>query len=171
MTRSTHIGFLTLAALAFVVAIAVSVPELPVVQQRFQLQETETDCGPAALSYVLKHFQIDAAVSELRTLTGESGSGTSMLELKRAAESYGLSVEGWKIVPADLERIPRPAIVLIHDSHFAVLKEVHTDRVILVDPAHGETRMSRRLFLQSWHGYTLTFNTRGREPASEPATT
>ncbi len=115
------------------------------------------DCGPRCLQMVLQRYGLRPSLEELAACSGLSENGTSMLGLRDCVRRYGLTAEGWRIVPEDLAGVPLPAIVHLDDRHFAVLEEVDGDRVRLTDPGNGELNLPISLFLRRWRGYTLVF--------------
>ena len=79
-----------------------------------------------------------------------------MLRLKQVAEKWGLSAEGWRIAPDDLDRIPLPAIALLNRNHYVVVESLAgAGQLIYADPALGRVRMNRRLFLWRSRGEML----------------
>lgn len=124
----------------------------------FKLQNEDFDCGPASLKFILDHLQMGVPLSEIRTRTGATEHGTSMLSLKHCAEELGLEARGWFFAKHDVQRIPLPAIVYLNRRHFAVLEEVKDKHVVVVDPAQGRLRMALSTFFEQWRGETLVLS-------------
>jgi predicted double-glycine peptidase len=125
-------------------------------------QRYDISCGAAAMATLLKYFY-GVEVSERTAMEDmlELGDaemilkrGFSMLELKHYAESRGFVAEGFKIEKAeDLKKLRVPVITLItvrDYNHFVVLKEVRSGKVIISDPAFGNTTKSLAEFDKRW---------------------
>jgi len=125
------------------------------VTDRFRTQETRSDCGAACVRIVLAVYGRKISLEEARRRTKTTARGASMLDLKKALDSYGFHSEGWKFSPADLDSIPLPSIVFVYGHHFSVLDVVNERFVELVDPERGRVRMTRDRFFKAWDGHTL----------------
>jgi uncharacterized protein len=73
--------------------------------------------------------------------------------LQRLAQKRGHKAQGFRIHRDQLPKISRPVIVFIKPhgyEHFAVLKGLRGDRVLLADPSLGNVRMPLYRFLDMW---------------------
>jgi len=133
-----------------------------VVRQQFDLS-----CGAAAMATLLKHFY-DRDISEAEIIeemiaigdTEEiSKRGFSMLELKRFVESRGFVSEGFRIEDVGaLTELKVPVITLIDSrgyKHFVVLKDIVSGKVIIADPAFGNSVKSLGEFEDVWNKVIL----------------
>ena len=121
-------------------------------------QQSHSDCGGAALKMVLAHHRITMDYGVLWRRLQNGPSGTTMLDIKRLAESAGLHCAGWRLSPADLFAIPLPAILLLHRRHFAVVAATQSSRnILLLDPVRGRLDFPIRRLGLSWRGETLLF--------------
>jgi ATP-binding cassette subfamily B protein len=118
-------------------------------------QQKRFDCGPASLQVVMAHFGISIPISRIRSLSGTSEKGTSMLGLRNCAVRFGFEAAGWNLSAEDLFQIPLPAIVFLSRGHFVVLEAVSRDVVFLNDPAKGARVLPLAQFLEIWNGDTL----------------
>jgi ABC-type bacteriocin/lantibiotic exporter with double-glycine peptidase domain len=120
------------------------------------MQDKSNNCGPSALKMIFDYFEIPVAVDELEHSVGLRSKGSSMLALKEVAESKGLRAEGWNLTFSDVARSTLPAIVFVHNNHFAVVDSVvERDFVYLRDPTFGRVRLSAAEFRRVWKGETL----------------
>ena len=127
-------------------------PTYSVVRQR-----SASDCGAAALSMILEHFDIARRdLTELTVATSTGRDGTSLLALKRVAEQRGLRSQGLRLTMDGLEGLAMPAIAHVHGHHFVVVRSVGR-QVVVDDPAIGRLRMRRATFARAWDGLVLTF--------------
>lgn len=129
-------------------------PEYAVVRQT-----GPDDCGPAALATIALHHRQPADLERLRELVGvEEGRGSTLLRIKKAAETLGFSAKGYRLPYEDLLTQPLPAIAHVEveeKHHFIVLHRVEMTGLIVADPACGIRRMSRDEFSEVWTGVVL----------------
>ena len=120
------------------------------------LQFDETECGAVCLGIVLAHHGRWVRLEELRSACGVGRDGSSMGDLARAAEHYGMRVRGWRRQPAQLRRIRPPAILFWEFKHFLVLEGCGPDLFYLNDPANGRRSVSAEEFDKKFTGAVLT---------------
>ena len=134
------------------------------------MQRAANECGAAALKMIFDSFGVAADYELVRARLRMESRGTTMLCLKEAAETFGLLCEGWRLAPQDLPALPVPAILRVRGGHFVVLAAMDAAQgTVILDPARGRLRVSRRRLLSIWAGETLLFakpgdllNRRGR---------
>ena len=119
------------------------------------LQFDETECGAVCLGIVLAHHGRRVRLEELRSACGVGRDGSTAGDLARAAERYGMRVQGWRRHPAQLRRIRPPAILFWEFSHFLVLEGCGPDRFYLNDPANGRRSVSAEEFDKKFTGVVL----------------
>jgi ABC-type bacteriocin/lantibiotic exporter with double-glycine peptidase domain len=125
-------------------------------------QETEEDCGAAALSTVLARWGVDAPVATLREECAVAGeAGLRAAALRDAARRRGLSAYLFAGKVDDLEhelRRGRPVIVglvkslgTVAASHFEVVVGLAgREQVAALDPARGLVRDALPAFVAEW---------------------
>lgn len=146
-------------------------------RDRFQYRKTpsiqqvqRTECGAASLAIVLAHYGRWESINALRNTCDISRDGCTALDIRRAADEFGLSTTGYKY-PAHLLRAVRlPAIIHWEFQHFCVLEGFRGNDYLINDPAEGHRRMSHERFVKSYTGVVLEFEKRedfqqrGRQP-------
>lgn len=133
-------------------------------------QGSDISCGTAALDTILR-YQFGEQVSEntlVRAILKQVASedvkkrgGFSLLDLKRVATSLGYRVQGYKLTLEQLATFGTPAIIAITVrgyKHFVVFRGMLGDRVILADPAFGNTLMEASQFESIWQGVALVLS-------------
>jgi len=133
-------------------------------------QSRDLSCGAAAVSTLLVHaYGIDAGEGEIIdsifSITPEeqrqkiAAEGFSLLELKRYIETHGFAAGGFQLESVDkLANLRVPVIALINVrgyNHFVVIKRVHQGRVLIADPAFGNSRPTLEEFAGQWNGIIL----------------
>jgi subfamily B ATP-binding cassette protein HlyB/CyaB len=119
------------------------------------LQVSETDCGAACLSMILRFYGKHVSVNKLRDLAGVSRDGSSLYGIAEAAECLGFESRGLKTSYERLAQLELPAVAHWQGFHFVVVYEATRDRVTLADPAIGLRKISRAEFEKHWTGYLL----------------
>lgn len=121
------------------------------------LQIEATECGAAALSIVLGYFGKWIPMPELRTTVGVSRSGSTALGIAKAADTYGLKVEGKKYSAEELKDISLPAILFWRQGHFVVLEGFKGNTAYINDPALGRMPLPFQELKNSYSNVALTF--------------
>jgi ABC-type bacteriocin/lantibiotic exporter with double-glycine peptidase domain len=111
-------------------------------KRSFVLQQDQSDCGVACLASVMNYYDGSESLERLRTLSGTSQQGTSMLGLYQAAQQVGFGAEAFKVQSIDhLSNASVPAIlhVVVDDrlQHFFVFYGIKDGVAIVGDPAKG----------------------------------
>jgi ABC-type bacteriocin/lantibiotic exporter with double-glycine peptidase domain len=123
-------------------------------------QQELNDCGGASMKMILDHFGRAIDYRRLRRQLMIGPEGTTLLNLKRLGEAYGLLCEGWRLTIQDLCRVPLPAVLLLRRRHFAVLQGFKKTAIIL-DPVRGRLSVPPRRLASLWNGETLVFSPPG----------
>ncbi len=138
--------------------------------RNMERQSRDLSCGAAALATLLQHGYglpadeaqiIDSILANAPedTRAKIAGQGFSLLELKRYLEARGFAAGGFKLDRVDqLANLKVPVIALVNVrgyNHFVVIKRVKDDRVLIADPAFGNTRPPLSTFAGQWNGIIL----------------
>ncbi|MFO0980695.1 MAG: ABC transporter transmembrane domain-containing protein [Planctomycetota bacterium] len=129
-------------------------------KQAVILQHDETDCGPAVLASVARHWGVTVPLARIRELAQTDLQGTSLYGLSIAAEGVGFRATGVRAHWENLisGEIPLPVIApVLNDKghgHFVVLYRVTKNRVVVGDPAQGLVTWTRDEFLGRWRSAT-----------------
>jgi uncharacterized protein len=129
-------------------------------------QQHDFSCGSAAvatlLTYHYGHPTTESATFARMWETGDQKLirkvGFSMLDMKSYLSSAGFRAEGLRLGQEGLDKLKRPAIVLLNlkgFKHFVVVKGVQNGRVLVGDPALGLKQYDESEFLKAWNGIAL----------------
>jgi ABC-type bacteriocin/lantibiotic exporter with double-glycine peptidase domain len=136
------------------------------------LQYEAVECGAASLKIVLGYFGRVVPLAELRERCGISRDGVTAIQLKRAAQSYGLEVRAYRCSAEQLkQRASLPAVLFWNFNHFLVLEGFENNKAYLSDPASGRRSVSWDEFQTSFTGVVLEFTPNdafvrgGRDPS------
>lgn len=114
-------------------------------------QKYTKDCGPVSLQIILLSYGLEVSTNQLRMLCSTSRNGTTLLDLKRAAESCGFAA---KAVKANLD--PEllnagPFIAFLPESkHYSVIYKITATKVYASDPSRGKIKYDKEEFLKFW---------------------
>jgi ABC-type bacteriocin/lantibiotic exporter with double-glycine peptidase domain len=106
---------------------------------------------------IFDYYRIPSTVQEIEQTIGLKEKGSTMLALKEMSELKGLHTEGWRVTPKDFSNISFPALLFIHDDHYAVADSIWNDNVFVRDPAIGRLKISKGKLTQIWKGEILLF--------------
>jgi ABC-type bacteriocin/lantibiotic exporter with double-glycine peptidase domain len=136
------------------------------------LQYEAVECGAASLKIVLGCYGRVVPLAELRDRCGISRDGVTAIQLKRAAQGYGLEVRAYRCSADQLIRqVSVPAVLFWNFNHFLVLEGFERKKVYLSDPASGRRSVPWDEFQTSFTGVVLDFkpgegfSRDGREPS------
>lgn len=112
------------------------------------------NCGPKALSDLLKYYRVEISPDSIAKLAETGKKGTSMLNMAIAARYIGFESAGVKTDYAGLGNIPLPALAHINNNHYIVLVASMPDSVLLEE--NGKRFFeSRENFIGQWAGNVL----------------
>lgn len=117
-------------------------------------QHDTTDCGPACLAIIAKHYKKSVSIAELRERSGTNNQGTSIEGLSVGAESYGFRVDCLKSDQSNIDNmknIPLPCIAhILKDNllfHYVVILKIKKEKIVISDPANGILELPKEQFL------------------------
>lgn len=125
------------------------------------LQHDLSDCAPACLLSVLNYYGGSSTIDYLRTASGTSKSGTSLLGLCQAARSVGFDAVGATANDVDeLISLGEPCILVVsvdNRPHFVVCYgyEHEKDLFIIGDPGRGVVNWNSTELEQAWQMHCL----------------
>ncbi|MBW4424321.1 MAG: peptidase domain-containing ABC transporter [Nostoc desertorum CM1-VF14] len=117
------------------------------------LQHSEEDCGAASLATVAKHYGRTFAISRMREVVGTGSRGTSLLGLRRGAETLGFNTRQVKAsvqLLDELHKAPLPAIIHWKGYHWVVLYGQKGKKYVIADPGVGIRYLTREELLEGW---------------------
>ncbi|MEV7009125.1 peptidase domain-containing ABC transporter [Streptosporangium sp. NPDC051022] len=121
------------------------------------LQNTATECGAACLAMVLSYHGRRVSLQEISDRLQIGRDGLSAQALREGAIECGMKSRAFSLAPADLARVPMPAIVHWEFKHFVVVERWAEDRVDIVDPGRGRRRLTAEEFDEGFTGVLLAF--------------
>jgi ATP-binding cassette, subfamily C, bacterial len=122
------------------------------------LQHSQEDCGAACLASIAKHHGRTFLLSRIREAIGTGQLGTTLLGLRRGAESLGLfarSASASSQILDHLNRIPLPAIIHWRGKHWVVLYGKRGNRYVIADPAIGVRYLSEEELTDGWNDWVI----------------
>ncbi|MBR8838065.1 MAG: peptidase domain-containing ABC transporter [Stigonema ocellatum SAG 48.90 = DSM 106950] len=117
------------------------------------LQHSEEDCGAACIATIAKHYGLILSISRIREMVGTGRFGTSLLGLKRGAESLGFQALPVKATPELIEKlheISLPAVIHWKGNHWVVLYQKKGKKYVIADPGVGIRYISHEELITAW---------------------
>ncbi|MEZ7572981.1 peptide cleavage/export ABC transporter [Streptococcus salivarius] len=128
-------------------------------------QQSDMDCGVAALCMILKNYGSYYSLNELQDMVQMDLNGTSVKGIVKAAQKLGFDVKAIKANEKifDYENIPFPFIVHVKKKeilHYYVIFEFKKKGIIIGDPDAkiGISKITKTQFLSEWDGICIFFN-------------
>ena len=120
------------------------------------------ECGAASLLSIIHYYQGNISMTKLVELTNTTKDGTTLYDIKKAAEEIGLEAIGYKVNDiTSLKEIKKPFICQLvnHNyEHFVVVYEIKRNNIIIMDPAVGEKKLTKEEFKRQWTSYIMIFS-------------
>jgi ABC-type bacteriocin/lantibiotic exporter with double-glycine peptidase domain len=117
------------------------------------LQHSEEDCGAASLATVSKHYGRTFALNRVREAVGTGSRGTTLLGLRRGAETLGFharQVQATAQLLEKLNEVPLPAIIHWKGYHWVVFYGLKGKKCIISDPAVGIRYLTLKELMEGW---------------------
>ena len=140
-------------------------------------QRRDPLCGPHSLWVAARRVGLSVDFGEVKRASNATEAGTSMLDLKRAAEAMGLTAKGLRLSWGDLLNLHSPAILYVSDDHFICVDPRESDMnrppvtLRVYDLPAATTWRSRREISDTWQGEALVITRpeSARRPITGPA--
>ncbi|MBR4700690.1 MAG: NHLP family bacteriocin export ABC transporter peptidase/permease/ATPase subunit [Oscillospiraceae bacterium] len=120
------------------------------------MQLEALECGAACLAMILAYYDKWVPLEQMRIDCGVSRDGSKAKNILRAARSYGLTANAYRMSPQALRtRGAFPCILHWNMNHFVVLTGFRGRYAYINDPACGATKVPREEFESSFTGVVL----------------
>ncbi|MCF4966750.1 peptidase domain-containing ABC transporter [Nostoc sp. CMAA1605] len=117
------------------------------------LQRSEEDCGAACIATIAKHYGRNFALNRVREAVGTGVQGTTLVGLRRGAETLGFHARQVRATPQLIEKLheaPLPAIIHWKGYHWVVLYGQKGKKYVIADPGVGVRYISREELARDW---------------------
>lgn len=117
------------------------------------LQHSEEDCGAACIATIAKHYGRTFTLNRVREAVSTGSQGTSLLGLKRGAETLGFNARQVKATPQlidQLHQISLPAVIHWKGNHWVVLYGQKGKKYVIADPGFGIRHLTREELMAGW---------------------
>ncbi|WP_138498065.1 peptidase domain-containing ABC transporter [Nostoc sp. PA-18-2419] len=125
---------------------------------QFVKQHSKEDCGAACLATIAKYYGRTFTLSRIREAVGTGQFGTTLLGLKRGAETLGFNARPVKTSSELLSRMneaPLPAIIHWKGNHWVVLYGRKGKKCLVADPAVGVRYLSQKEIAEGWTDWLI----------------
>ena len=130
---------------------------LKLIHKTFVLQHDQSDCGVACLLSLVQYYGGAHTLEELRSLSGTTVQGTTLLGLYQAANSIGFEAEGNEADIEVLKAYNAPLILHLtmgNLEHYVVCYGFEKGVFIIGDPAKGIIKLSPQELNSLWRSKT-----------------
>ncbi len=122
---------------------------------------SDRKAGLDALVFMLRFCGHAADTAQIRHRFG--GGPVGVVEMLRCAKDFGLKARAITRTPAQLDRVPLPAIAECKDGDFLILGRLLDGKVLVQDPTAGPPRlMDRGDFDAAWTGRLVLMSRRAK---------
>ncbi|MFN6567327.1 peptidase domain-containing ABC transporter [Dendronalium sp. ChiSLP03b] len=122
------------------------------------LQHSEADCGAACLASISRYYGLALSLNRVREAVGTGQLGTTLLGLRRGAESLGFnarSVRASSEILPKINQIPLPAVIHWKGYHWVVLYGQRGSKYVIADPAVGMRYLSKQQLMEGWKDWVI----------------
>ena len=119
------------------------------------LQTEAAECGLACLTMVSAAHGQRLDLHALRSRFATSSKGATLKQLVDQAATLGFSSRPLRLELDELAQLQTPCILHWNLNHFVVLKKVGARRVVILDPAVGERRLTDAVVSRHFTGVAL----------------
>ena len=119
------------------------------------LQSEMAECGLACLAMISCHYDHHTNLVELRQKFPSTSRGLTLETIAQYASQMNLSPRALKLDMADLKELTLPCIIHWDLNHFVVLRKVERNHACIIDPTHGERRLSLAKFSEHFTGIAM----------------
>lgn len=130
---------------------------LKLIHKTFVLQHDQSDCGVACLLSLVQYYGGAHTLEELRSFSGTTVQGTTLLGLYQAANSIGFEAEGNEADIEVLKAYNAPLILHLtmgNLEHYVVCYGFEKGIFIIGDPAKGIIKLSPQELNSLWRSKT-----------------
>lgn len=125
-------------------------------------QMEKQECGMACLSMLMKYYDFNISLTELRCKYGIPKTGVSFQNMLKICEDYNINAGAYRIEKEDIVRIQEPCIIQWNkNTHFVILYKISKKQVRIIDPSIGEFQISLQEFLQKYNYNVFMIESKG----------
>ena len=117
------------------------------------LQRSEENCGAACLATVVKYYKRTFAFHRIREAVGTGQLGTTLLGMRRGAETLGFNARQVRVNAQLIDRLneaPLPAVIHWKGYHWVVIYGKQGNKYVVADPGIGVRYLSRQELDAGW---------------------
>jgi len=124
------------------------------------IQKDKCDCGISCILFILKFYNKERSLENLRFISGTSESGVTLLGLSQCAEEIGFIPKAISCTIDHIKETKEPIIIHLIENkilhYIVVVKYDHRKRRFIVnDPAKGVIYLDEKELINKWSGVCL----------------
>jgi ABC-type bacteriocin/lantibiotic exporter with double-glycine peptidase domain len=122
------------------------------------MQETWTDCGPAAVTMSLTVHGRDATLASVKKAMPAQEDGVTAFDIVELAKKEGMGAVGIRIDVSEAASVLQLGDILhVNASHFVVFEQFDTEGFHVLDPSEGRRTAPLSDFANEFSGVALLF--------------
>lgn len=119
------------------------------------MQLHQTECGLCCCAMVLRYYNSNETLLELREELEAGRDGLTIRQLQTLLERKGFETKIYKGTLQGLKKIKLPTIIFWSNDHFVVLERLDDKFARIVDPAIGSVKLTIEEFEEQFSSYIL----------------
>jgi hypothetical protein len=159
------------ASTALLLTVAVSVAAISwidwsVVGQNKLASPQHATCGPTCLFFIVKNiFGKNVTQHDVARMCNDTQKGTSLLDLKRAAQQLGMDCTPCRISVEELSRHPLALFITrLQENHFCVVQSLPNQNFALIDPPNLPRLVKESDLIDKWEEIGLLIQSSRKSP-------
>lgn len=115
-------------------------------------QMDQTDCGVACVQSILSSLGYYPSLQSIRSLSGKSSTGTTLLGLQDCLAAFSVSATGYQATPDNLKSSPLAILHFIQEGlhHFVISYRYNGKYFEIFDPGLGAIKLSETELITFW---------------------
>lgn len=118
-------------------------------------QMSAAECGITCVAMILRYYKSYNSLQELREYLDTGRDGSSIFQLTKLCEKFGLETKTFKGSADDLFSLKFPIIVFSYESHYIIVEKIGRKYVNIVDPKSGSEKITLEQFKDIYSGYAI----------------
>lgn len=121
------------------------------------IQDELSDCGACSLLSIIRYYQGNVSLEQLRLASNTTKEGVTALNLINCAKRYGFEAIGIKNDYIEKNNLPCIAHLNINKSlsHFVVIYKINNNVITVMNPSIGEQKMDITKFYDMFSGFAI----------------
>ncbi|WP_313076153.1 peptidase domain-containing ABC transporter [Lacrimispora sp.] len=123
---------------------------------KFMSSYEHSECGLVCVAMILDFYIKEGSLTELREHYGVPIGGFNVSQMVEILSNYGVPSKAIKVSDISiLNKINEPFIAYWNANHFVVVEKIKNNKVVIVDPAKGKSKITINEFKKSFSNIVI----------------